>query len=189
LFLTKTAWAAALAVLTGILQTRYPLRPRHLTVVDALTIGIPGFVLSFQPSHDPARPGFIRRVLRFSIPAGLVSGVAAMSIYKVGEDVLDLSIEHAQSGAALTLTGVGLWLLFELARPLDRIRLVLIVALVAMAIAAFTIPFIGDFFLLEVPPADFAAWIAGVVIAAGALSSLALHAAGARSPIRTTRPG
>ena len=189
LFLTKTAWAAALAVLTGILQTRYPLRPRHLTVVDALTIGIPGFVLSFQPSHDPARPGFIRRVLRFSIPAGLVSGVAAMSIYKVGEDVLVLSIEHAQSGAALTLTGVGLWLLCELARPLDRIRLVLIVALVAMAIAAFTIPFVADFFLLEVPPADFAAWIAGVVVAAGALSSLALHTVGARSPIRSTRPG
>ena len=180
LFLTKTAWAATLAILTGILQTRYPLRPRHLTVVDALTIGIPGFVLSFQPSHDPARPGFIRRVLRFSIPAGVVSGVAAMSVYELGNRALDLSIEHTQSGTTLSLIGVGLWLLYELARPLDRIRRVLLVALIAMAIGAFTIPFVADFFLLKIPSAEYAAWIAGIVVAACALSSVALHAVGAR---------
>ena len=70
LFLTKTAWAAVLAVLTGILLTRYPLRPRHLTVVDALTIGIPGFVLSFQPSHDPVRPGSSGGCCASRSPAG-----------------------------------------------------------------------------------------------------------------------
>ena len=56
LFLTKTVWAAVLAVLTGVLLTRYPLLPRHLTVVDALTIGIPGFVLvPAQPRPGPSR--------------------------------------------------------------------------------------------------------------------------------------
>ena len=122
LFLTKTAWAAVLAVLTGVLLTRYPLRPRHLTVVDALTIGIPGFVLSFQPSHDPVRPGFVRRVLRFSIPCGVIMGVATMFVYEFAQGRLDQTIEEAQSGAALTLIALGLWVLFELARPLDRLR-------------------------------------------------------------------
>ena len=54
--------------LTGICTMSYPILPRQLTVIDALTIGIPGFVLSFQPSHDPVRPGFIPRVLRFAHP-------------------------------------------------------------------------------------------------------------------------
>ena len=184
LFLTKTAWAALLAVLTGILQTRYPLRPRHLTVVDALTIGIPGFVLSFQASREPVRRGFIRRVLRFSIPAGLVTGMATMTVYELGNGWLDLTIEHAQSGAALTLVALGLWVLYELARPLDRIRLVLIVVLVAMAVGAFTIPFVADFFLLEIPPADYAMWIAGIVVAACVFISVALHAVGVRVPLR-----
>ena len=93
LFLTKTVWAAVLAVLTGILLTRYPLRPRHLTVVDALTIGIPGFVLSFQPSHDPVRAGFVRRVLRFSIPCGVVMGAATMFVYEFGHGRLGQSVE------------------------------------------------------------------------------------------------
>ena len=175
LFITKTAWAAVLAILTGILLTQYPLRPRHLTVVDALTIGIPGFVLSFQPSHDPVRPGFIRRVLRFSLPAGVASGVATMAVYELGNGPFDVSIQQAQSGATLTLVVVGLWVLYELARPLDAIRLTLIVSLVAMAIAAFTIPFIADFFLLDVPPADYAVCIAGIVTATCVVISLSLR--------------
>jgi cation-transporting ATPase E len=174
LFLTKTVWAAVLAVLTGVLLTQYPLRPRHLTVVDALTIGIPGFVLSFQPNHDPVRPGFIRRVLRFSIPAGLISGLATMAVYQVGVRQLDLSGAQAQSGATLTLIAIGLWILYELARPLDTVRAALLVGLVVMAIGAFTIPFVADFFLLEIPPAEYALWISAIVTTACALIHVAL---------------
>jgi cation-transporting ATPase E len=176
LFVTKNAWAAVLAIMTGLLQTRYPLRPRHLTVVDALTIGIPGFVLSFQPSHDPVRPGFIPRVLRFSIPSGVIMGLATMLVYELGKDWFDLDIEMAQSGATLTLTALGLWVLYELARPLDRIRAALIAVLVVMAIGAFTIPFVADFFLLEVPPADYLAWIAAIAGVAAVLINLVLRA-------------
>jgi cation-transporting ATPase E len=187
LFLSKTVWAAVLAVLTGILLTRYPLRPRHLTVVDALTIGIPGFVLSFQASHDPVRPGFVRRVLRFSIPCGVVMGAATMFVFEFGHGALELSFEHAQAGAALTLTALGLWVLFELARPLDQLRIALILVLVAMAVGAFTIPFVADFFLLEVPEGEYGAWIAGVVAVGCALISLGLHLVGMREPIRRRR--
>jgi cation-transporting P-type ATPase E len=184
LFLSKTVWAAVLAVLTGILLTRYPLRPRHLTVVDALTIGIPGFVLSFQPSHDPVRRGFVRRVLRFSIPCGLVMGASTMFVFEFGHGALDETIAHAQAGAALTLTALGLWVLYELARPLDQIRVILLVVLVAMGVGAFTIPFVADFFLLEIPEAEYAAWITGVVVVGCALISLGLHLVGVRVPIR-----
>jgi cation-transporting P-type ATPase E len=187
LFLTKTVWAAVLALLTGILLTGYPLRPRHLTVVDALTIGIPGFVLSFQPSHDPVRSGFTRRVLRFAIPCGVVMGGATMFVYELGSGYFDLSLEHCQAGATLVLVALGLWVLFELARPLDRIRLALLVVLVAMGVGAFTIDPIADFFLLEIPPADYAMWIAGTVGVGCVLISIGLHLVGVRVPIRPSR--
>ena len=61
LFVTKNFWAAVLAVLTGVLTMSYPILPRQLSVIDAITIGIPGFVLSFQASHEPVRTGFIPR--------------------------------------------------------------------------------------------------------------------------------
>ena len=83
LFVTKTVWAATFAVVIGVFTTSYPLVPRQLTVVDALTIGIPGFVLSFQPSHEPARAGFLRRVVRFCVPVGILIGVVSMSVFAV----------------------------------------------------------------------------------------------------------
>jgi cation-transporting ATPase E len=188
LFLNKTAWAAVLAVMTGLLQMRYPIRPRQLTVVDALTIGIPGFVLSFQPSHEPVRPGFIRRVLRFSIPAGVIDGMATVAVYAIGVDALDLTVEQAQSGATLALVAVGLWVLYELSRPLDPIRALLIAGLVLMGIGAFAVPFIADFFILEIPPAEYMAWIAGIVVAAGALISLTLRVVGSSVAQKDTSP-
>jgi cation-transporting ATPase E len=144
LFVNKTTWAAVVAILTGLLTTSYLLRPRQLTVVDALTIGIPGFVLSFQPSHDPARPGFINRVLRFSLPTGVITGVAAMLVAELGKSqVIGGTHAQAQSGATLALVSLGLWVLYELVRPLDLIRGTLILALVVMAVGAFTIPFVA----------------------------------------------
>ncbi len=187
LFVNKTAWAVVLAVFTGALTLKYPLLPRHLTVVDGLTIGIPGFVLSFQPSHDPVRPGFIRRVLRFAIPTGVVTGLATMVVYAIGHtSAFDESDIVNQSAATLTLVALGLWVLYELARPLDRVRAILIGAMVAMAFGAFTIPFVADFFSLEVPPANYLLVIA-VVVAASAVLIHALLAAVGRWMV--PRPG
>ena len=179
LFVTKTAWAAVLAVLTAVCTISYPILPRQLTVVDALTIGIPGFVLSFQPSHEPARTGFLPRVLRFSIPAGVVIGVATFAMFAIARSSLvDASRESAESAATLTLVTLGLWTLYELARPLDRVRTLLLVGLVAGAVGAFTIPFVADFFSLEVPPADVALVIAATVALAVPAITIGIRAVG-----------
>ena len=52
----------------------FPFLPRHLTLVRALSVGIPGFFLALAPDSRRARPGFLHRVVRFSIPAGLIAG-------------------------------------------------------------------------------------------------------------------
>ncbi len=175
LFVTKTVWAATFAVIVGIATTSYPILPRQLTVVDAITIGIPGFILSFEPSHEPARSGFIRRVLRFCVPVGLVVGIVTMAGFAVVRSSwIDADRDAAQSAATLLLTILGLVALEELIQPLDRYRTLLLVGLVAMTVSAFTIGPIAEFFLLEIPSLDVGAVItvaavvgaAGIVIAA-----------------------
>ena len=155
LFVTKTVWAATFAVIVGVFTTSYPLIPRQLTVVDALTIGIPGFVLSFEPSHEPARPGFLERVVRFAAPVGIIIGVTSMTVFGVLRSAaIGADREAAQSGTTLVLTALGLVALHELMRPLDGLRRLLLGVLVVMGIGAFGIPFVADFFMLEVPAAD-----------------------------------
>ncbi|MEM9514334.1 MAG: HAD-IC family P-type ATPase [Actinomycetota bacterium] len=181
LFVTKTVWAATFAVIVGIATTSYPILPRQLTVVDAITIGIPGFILSFEPSHEPARSGFIRRVLRFCVPVGLVVGIVTMAGFAaVRSSWIDADRDAAQSAATLLLTILGLVALEELIQPLDRYRTLLLVGLVAMTVGAFTIGPIAEFFLLEIPSLEVGAVIAiaavvgtvGIVIGARAAGGL-----------------
>ena len=57
LFVTKTVYAALLAISIGLAGLAYPFFPRHLTVVSSLTIGIPGFFLALAPGAPRARRG------------------------------------------------------------------------------------------------------------------------------------
>ena len=93
---------------------------------------------------------------------------------------MDASRESAESAATLALVTLGLWTLYELARPLDRVRTLLLVGLVAGAVGAFTIPFVADFFSLEVPPADVALTIAAAVALAVPAITIGIRAASDR---------
>ena len=74
LFVTKTVYAMILAVVIGIARWPYPFLPRHLTIVSSLTIGIPAFFLALAPNSRYV-PGFVRRVVLFAGPAGLIAAV------------------------------------------------------------------------------------------------------------------
>ena len=174
LFVTKTIWAATFAVIVGIGTMSYPILPRQLTVIDALTIGIPGFVLSFQSSHEPARAGFIRRVLKFCVPVGVVIGVSAMAVFAtLRTDLVDADRAAAQSGTTLTLSVLGLVALYELMQPLDRVRATLLTTLVMLLVGAYIIGPVADFFLLQMPSTTEGLTI-GVGVLAGSIGIVAV---------------
>ncbi|MGH3176375.1 MAG: HAD-IC family P-type ATPase, partial [Streptosporangiaceae bacterium] len=79
LFVTKTVYAAIIAVAVGAAGITYPFFPRHLTIISTLTRGVPGFFLALGRGAPRARPGFTRRVLSFTIPAGVATGAAALA--------------------------------------------------------------------------------------------------------------
>ena len=56
LFLTKTVYAMLLALAMGVAGLPFPFLPRHLTLISALTIGIPGFFLALAPNNRRAQP-------------------------------------------------------------------------------------------------------------------------------------
>lgn len=180
LFVTKTVWAAVFAVIIGAATMSYPILPRQLTVIDTLTIGVPGFFLSFRASHEPARPGFIRRVARFSVPVGIVTGVVTMVAFGIARsDLVGLDRAESQSTATIILTGLGLVAIHELMRPLDRYDVILLVSLTAAAIAAWSIPFVADFFELRLPGVEDGV-IAIAAIAVGGLGIMAANRNGDR---------
>ena len=150
-FLTKTSYSVVFSLFTGIFAVAFPFLPRHLTLVSALTIGIPGFFLALMPNTERFRPGFLRRVLLFAIPSGIICAASALVSYTValwvGEPLL-----AAQSAACITLFIVAIGVLLMSARPLNALRIGIVALMIAMFLAVLFIPFLSTFFAVSLGP-------------------------------------
>jgi cation-transporting ATPase E len=150
-FLTKSFYAMIVSSATVIFAVAFPFLPRHLTLVSALTIGIPGFFLALMPNTERFRPGFFRRVLLFAVPAGVIAAISSFISYGIAL-YFEEPIFNAQSAATITLFIVTIAVLAQSARPLNAIRVSLVAMMVAAFVAVLYIPFLSNFFLLSLAP-------------------------------------
>ncbi|MGI9052883.1 MAG: HAD-IC family P-type ATPase [Ilumatobacteraceae bacterium] len=149
LFLTKTMYGALMAVCVGIIGLPFPFLPRHLTVVTALTIGIPSFVLAFTPNRDPVAPNMVARVLRFSVPAGLIVTMCSFGSYWVGQTVLSTTLAEDRTTATISLVIVGLGVLVAVASPLAPWKVGLVAAMAGLFVLCLTVPWARRYLALD----------------------------------------
>jgi cation-transporting P-type ATPase E len=150
LFITKTVWATALALVAGAALLPYPFLPRHLTIIDSLAIGIPSFFLALAPNRRRYLSGFLRRVLWFAIPAGLIVAGAALAAYLLAR-AEGLPLAQQRTAATIVTLVLSLFVLLLLAVPLTWRRLVLVAALVAGFVLLFPLPVVRRFYELRLP--------------------------------------
>ncbi len=163
LYLNKTVYAMLIALATGVATFVFPFLPRHLTLVGALTIGIPSFFLALAPNQDRFRAGFVERVLRFAVPTGALAAIATFVAYAVAQQEPGVSLLQAQTTAVMVLTWIGLLVLSIVAAPLTRERLALIWSMAGLFLLILNWPAAREFFALEIPP--LVVWLAGFGIA------------------------
>jgi cation-transporting ATPase E len=150
LFITKTVWATALALVAGAALLPYPFLPRHLTIIDTLAIGIPSFFLALAPNRRRYQPGFLGRVLRFAIPAGLIVAGATIAAYLLAR-AEGLPLAEQRTAATIVTLVLSLCVLLLLALPLTWRRLVLVAAMVAGFALLFPAPIVRRFYELHLP--------------------------------------
>lgn len=168
LFLTKTTWAALLAAVVAITGFVYPFLPRQLTIVSSLTIGIPAFVLALAPTNQRYRAGFLGRVLRLSVPAGVIVVVGVLCA-RLTLILMAANRNQISSVCTLVLVAGGLWLLSLTARPWVWWRAVLVALMSTAALAVVLLAPLRGFFDLAALTAN--SWLvlvcaAGIVCAA-----------------------
>ncbi len=175
-FITKTVWATVLAIAAGIALWPYPFLPRDITIIDTLTIGIPSFFLALAPNQRRYLPGFVGRVLRFTVPAGLVVAAASFAAYWLARSH-GLPLVEQRTGATLVALMLSLCVLVILAFPLTWRRALLVVLVIAGFVLLFPIAAIRDFYALQLPTAVLGATI---LIGAAGIALLALTWGGLR---------
>ncbi|MFD9125848.1 HAD-IC family P-type ATPase [Kitasatospora sp. NPDC059571] len=149
LFLVKTVYSVLLALLVVFTHVPYPFLPRHSTVLSTLTIGVPAFFLALAPNNERARTGFVRRVLRLAVPGGVIAGAATFTSYMLARADHSTDLEADTSVATLTLFLVALWVLAIVARPYTWWRLLLIGAMGGAFALVLMVPWLSDFFQLQ----------------------------------------
>ncbi|MEU2737047.1 cation-translocating P-type ATPase [Streptomyces sp. NPDC007095] len=170
LFLVKTVYSVLLAILVVCWRVEYPFLPRHLTLLSTLTIGIPAFFLALAPNTERAKPHFVQRVMRYSIPGGVVAAVATFITYLVarhhytGPGELDAET----SAATLTLFLISMWVLAIVARPYTWWRVALVASMGLAFLVVLIVPWLQHFFALKLVGVEMP-WIAvGISVVAAA---------------------
>jgi cation-transporting ATPase E len=125
LYLVKNIMSFFLALITLFAGFPYPFVPIQLTLISALTIGIPSFVLALEPNHELVRGRFMQNVLRRALPGGLTNIVLMVGIELF---TLAFTFERATLGTLATvLMGfVGILVLYYISRPMDWKRWLLL---------------------------------------------------------------
>jgi cation-transporting ATPase E len=159
LYLVKNILSFFLAVITLFANFPYPFVPIQLTLISALTIGVPSFFLALEPNHDLVRGKFLHNVLRRAFPGGLtaifVILFAELFVYTFG-----LTLEELSTICVILMAINGLTVIYYAARPLDLKRVIL---LVTMSVGMFTaVVFFGGVFALSA--LSFAAWLVLIVL-------------------------
>jgi cation-transporting ATPase E len=169
LFLTKTVYAVLLAFTIGVTLLPFPFLPRQLTLVGSVTIGIPATILALLPNTDLVQPGFLQRVARFAVPSGIVAATATMIGYVFARQNPALDLAQERTMATLVLTGVSLVVVARVARPLDPVRLAVVLGMAGLIFLVLVVPVGREFFDLDLPQG-------GELVMAGVLVALSAPA-------------
>ncbi|BDF68527.1 ATPase P [Oscillospiraceae bacterium] len=146
LFLVKNIFSFCLSLLTILVDMPYPLVPIQLSLVSALTIGFPSFVLALEPNKSRVSGKFMVNVLREAFPGGLTDLIIILGIQAFAF-AFNFSTQSLSTLAALCMAFIGLLILFQVCKPFDGKRRALWGGVAAAMV--FCVLFLQDFFSLS----------------------------------------
>jgi cation-transporting ATPase E len=160
LYLVKNILSFFLAIVTLFAAFPYPFVPIQLTLVSALTIGIPSFFLALEPNHDLVRGKFMHNVLRRAFPGGLTA-IFVILFAELFVYAFQLKLTELSTICVILMAINGLTVVYYAARPLNTPRLVLIITMAVLLVVAVTTQ--GALFSLTA--LSFPAWLVMIVLA------------------------
>lgn len=145
LFLVKTVFSFILSAIFLFLPLEYPFKPIQLTLISALMIGAPSFLLTFEPNFNIVRGSFARNSIKRAAPFGIIAAAAAVAV-KLICAYSGLPDETASTICTFITAAVCFGSLVRVCIPFNKKRAVMCVLLLAVFIAA-ALLFPGLFFL------------------------------------------
>lgn len=153
LFLVKNIFSFALAVISLIFTLPYPVTSAQMSLVSALTIGAPGFVLAMEPNTARIKGKFLPNVIYRALPGGLTDLILVLGVilfcmvFQVGENMMS-------TVCAIILNIVGLMVVHYTCKPYNLLRKAMMTGLtVAFVFCVLLLPQLFTLTSLDLPGA------------------------------------
>ncbi len=151
LYLVKNIFTFVLSLITLFFTLPYPYTPAQLSLVNALTIGIPSFILAMEPNENRVSGRFMRNVIYRALPAALSDLVLVVGVmlfylaFHIHEDML--------STICTGIMGiVGLMMVYQTSRPFNALRKAMMILLsLAFGVCYFFLPELFTLSALDKP--------------------------------------
>ena len=138
LYLTKTIYSVLLSVIFILIGRSYPFIPIHLSLISATAIGLPSFLLTLEQTETVTQNGFLKHVLRISLP-GALTMVGTMLLNQLLAMVFGFDSEILSTYNLLTAGAISMVVLVYVCSPLNKKRKLLCIICVALFVLALLI--------------------------------------------------
>lgn len=135
LFLVKNIFSFFVSAALLFLPLLYPLVPAQVSLVSGLLIGVPSFLLTFEPSYERIHGHFLRNVFLNALPGGLANVCTIFAVVWLG-GVMGLPQAQISTACTLLIALNGFLILLFLCRPLNPFRTVLLGGIAAALMGA-----------------------------------------------------
>ncbi|CAM2978506.1 HAD-IC family P-type ATPase [Hathewaya histolytica] len=154
LFVSKTVYSIFLALIFTLILKPFPLLPIQLTFAGALTIGMPSFFLALEENNEIIKKGFLRRVLRYAIPNGVVIGISTTIMFLVAY-YNGLSITQCRSISLMIFALLSLFILLKVALPINKYRLCIVNSMIGLLVLFFSVPLLRRILDIDLFPVSY----------------------------------
>ncbi len=143
LFLVKTVYAILLGLAFIFINAPYPFIPIQLTLINALTIGVPSFLLALEPNYNLVKGHFFKNVMKTSLPGGIMVVINVITTTYLSM-AFDATTEQTATLASILTAIISFMVLIRICRPFNIFRTIMVSVLIAgFAVAVI---FFKDFF-------------------------------------------
>ena len=175
LFLSKTVYSFILALIFLFLQKPFLFEPIQMTLINALCIGAPSFLLALQPNKNIIKGSFIGNVMQIAVPNGLTV-IFAMTAVMICGGIFSLSTAQISSLAAIILAAISFMFTARCCYPVKTWK----IAMLAALIGGFTFGTLIFPAFFSISPFNLPMIICAIAVSGGSLAILAGLSAAAR---------
>ncbi len=122
LYLMKTLFTILLCISTLILRISYPFTPSQMLLIEMFVIGLPSFMMTFQPNDELIRGNFIPQVMKKTIPCAMLMFINILTVVIINENSTTLSATEYTTLCTMLLTMISYVNLVAICVPINWYR-------------------------------------------------------------------